>query len=445
MPDAAAAATEQPILFLSFDLANSTQFKVGEPTWPGVLQAFYVYARREMKDAVPDISLWKYVGDEVLFFIRPTGVTQVGDVLRAALRVQKSVMDQLYSAFPVARAVLALKGTAWLAMCGSEGVAATGGSDFRTKNLAMEVADLGVGTPGRVDFVGPDVDIGFRIAKYAQHNFMVLSAPLAHFLSLYGGSDWEERTRVVSYEALKGVWGDRRYPIIWTSHSSTAWQDLRGALDYDAPFRFPWLAAPVSREPDPLERIGEVMRQLDRESEAAEFRAAISRPAANLLLQSEPLNAEKLAEVHCVAICVDESRVLLAKRREGKATLPGRWEFGCAQLRPNQDFKTCLREHYAADFGVQLTSIWPDPVRTYVLEKPGRTIPGLIFAATVLDSETASSNEDKHSELRWLSRDEIEALDDDACVPDLKDSAIAALDVVAGKPPSRRPPEPPPS
>src|ERR1700677_4339458 len=56
-------------LFFSFDLVNSTQFKASQPKeWPVVVTRFYELITAELITRLSSAIIWKFVGDEVLFF-----------------------------------------------------------------------------------------------------------------------------------------------------------------------------------------------------------------------------------------------------------------------------------------------------------------------------------------------------------------------------------------
>ena len=69
-----------------------------------------------------------------------------------------------------------------------------------------------------LDFLGPDVDAGFRIAKYSVPNKLTLCAKLTYILlnerEIYD-KDINNNIYIVSYKKLKGIWENRYYPIIW--------------------------------------------------------------------------------------------------------------------------------------------------------------------------------------------------------------------------------------
>lgn len=65
-----------------------------------------------------------------------------------------------------------------------------------------------------IDFIGPDIDIGFRIAKASRPGRMAVSMDLSDILAQ--SEDLEPFAfHWVGWDVFKGVFSDRPYPIIW--------------------------------------------------------------------------------------------------------------------------------------------------------------------------------------------------------------------------------------
>jgi hypothetical protein len=212
-------------LFLSVDMVGSTQFKArftgrGSQGWLETFRSFFCDFPLMLagqvgfefidSDCTPEIHVWKAMGDEVIFVAEPSSAEEATAILRALLRTMT-----LYEGKYFARLPLRLKGTAWLA-------------EFGDQNIELDIAELSAGEGARhIDYIGPDVDLGFRLSKFARASSLVLSldlveqllgAPNADILSLH----------LLGAQELKGVMFGRPYPVVW-------------AADADAGFDFlPW-------------------------------------------------------------------------------------------------------------------------------------------------------------------------------------------------------------
>lgn len=199
-------------LFMSVDIAGSTEFKTRnrDPKlpdyWPRIYQSFlqefpaklFEAVRESAESAKVDIvvDIWKLLGDEIVFD------AQVADPRETAL-ITQSFYSVLHSGDAAWRRDhgLRLKGTAFTA-------------EFPNENKHILVGEYTDGRLDGRDFIGPDIDLGFRIAKVARPGRLVVSMDLADILSQ---ADWDYLFEFhwVGWEQFKGVYSDRPYPVIW--------------------------------------------------------------------------------------------------------------------------------------------------------------------------------------------------------------------------------------
>ena len=432
-------------LFISIDLVNSTVFKTREEIWPQVLSYFYRLTRREIGENIERVRVWKYVGDEVLFYLRLERLDDVCAMFEKVAGIAQSITRQLNNVFPVTENVLFVKTTMWSAVCEHLPAKEVRAGDHQRKNLIIQVEGLAWNeVETSIDFVGPDIDIGFRVARFAHKRLITLSADLAALAFHHGAGPVCDHIRIVSYEQLKGVWQDRHYPIVW--YYDAAWKEIHNAFLYDDRFDNA-LVARMYPDPDAqVESPATILQVLTEAGQADSYHrslAILKEPPTKAVIETIVPIREKCSEVHCVAICFDDKgRILLGKRPATKKVLAGAWEFGCSQLRFGQDFGECLAEAYLGDFGAELGRVWPDPVRTYVVEKGERVIPGLMFVAEVVNPGEIEQAFDrrKHTEIKWFDPGELEGIDPAAYVPDFQDSVRAAVALYRGEEPVLRGP-----
>lgn len=184
--------------------------------------------------AVPNATVWKYGGDEVLFFVRVQSTAELRRVLIGAWQALDEVRKKIETLTQEKKVVLSVKGTAWVAKVKH---VMSGALDFDSPNpvghdkyesIRFDVPAL---TGQSTDFLGPDIDTGFRVAKAADKRIMVVSAELAYLLS--SGEDNQviaKHFRIVGYESLKGVWNERHYPVVWY-HGD--WDQYLAEVRYD--------------------------------------------------------------------------------------------------------------------------------------------------------------------------------------------------------------------
>lgn len=434
-------------LFFSFDLVNSTQFKSEYSNeWKSIFRKFYELVQDSLAKKFPTIKLWKYIGDEVLLYLKIEDITNVYDAPIHSLRVIESVTSALYNFVEESKRQLFIKGTLWIAkaeVLGSSGSANSESKDMSSnmhKNIILKTTESNLYELNRneeIDFLGPDIDLGFRLTKYTQKAKLLISAELAYILYSKRGEinkynrgknnyNPEYSCRIITFESLKGIWRNRRYPVIWFSES---WNEE--IYDYDEYFESDLVRKIRDQKKIDFSIINKVFRDLDKVQEVEEM--------INIIEQSERketnqqrfiVSRERLSEVHCVALCFDEeNNLLVAKRNSDKKRLSNKWEFGCGQLRINESISDCLIRSYKSDFDILVGFYGNNPMPiscyTFKIEEENRTIPGIMFIAKVINKETATPN--SHQEIKWISRKELDSFSPEDCVPNFHNSAQLAF------------------
>ncbi|HZT87886.1 MAG TPA: hypothetical protein VFA12_07950 [Stellaceae bacterium] len=204
-------------MFMSTDVAGSTAFKAsssgkGDGTgWLDVFRAFFssypimVMGQVGMEfldeDTLPEVAVWKFMGDEAIFTCKPSSPEEVTLLVRAHFNAMAAYEQEYLADLP-----LRLKGTAWLAR-------------FPSPNIEVEVPELAkdVGTTP-TDFIGPDIDLGFRITKFASPSAVAVSLDLLDVVLRADNRDLLD-FYLVGREELKGVLFGRPYPVVWARAS----------------------------------------------------------------------------------------------------------------------------------------------------------------------------------------------------------------------------------
>lgn len=153
------------------------------------------------------------MGDELIFTYHPNNGKEAVSVVAAfydtLLQTDKSYQSKK----------LRLKGSAWIA-------------SFPHPNALIPTP-----TPLKVDYIGPQIDIGFRIGKFAQPGRLVVSIELAELIrevnenTVNGGPKVHFHLSHVGWTRLKGVYSENPYPILW------GYTDLNAALNV---LKAPW-------------------------------------------------------------------------------------------------------------------------------------------------------------------------------------------------------------
>ena len=213
-------------VFISIDLVDSTAFKYKNPKgWPKVFHDFYTISSDYLSSCFvhSEVKIWKRLGDEILFYVSIKDKTEMYRVLEYVDNTLTIVQESLSE-----DGSIYAKSSVWTADITEYD------EDIKIYNNVS--LPTGCATTGcardSLDFIGSDIDTGFRISKYVTKGRIIVCAKMAY--TLYKMQcpnecvNISKYLRIVSYERLKGVWNNRAYPIIWYSKD---WKNIE--FDYD--------------------------------------------------------------------------------------------------------------------------------------------------------------------------------------------------------------------
>lgn len=245
-------------LFLSADIVGSTSLKQGRiqiqsvpalevrqgPAWFSAIQGFYFEAARALYQVWDKASegsedsaelygsspiFWKSVGDEVLFIKELTDHRQLTTTLNCWFLAVERMRLFLQRESPT----LNVKCTAWVAgfpyvnrevVIGQRTAFSSEIEDYYTASGDL-LNRFHAGNPASdiiVDYIGPSIDTGFRIASFASSRKMAVSVDVAYMLSMttFHGELSQIDIFYDGYNSLKGVMGGASYPMFWLDMSS---------------------------------------------------------------------------------------------------------------------------------------------------------------------------------------------------------------------------------
>lgn len=192
----------QLYLFLSVDIINSTAKKYDtiEPIdWYNVFTDFYVSFpdefrthleseyeyQRKLNYSREKLVVWKHAGDEILFYIEITQNDEISCIVSAF----KKTLEDWYPS----KEKLDVKGCVW-----------TGQFPFIDRKIEEEDSKT-------FDFIGPSIDCGFRLGKYASKDEISVSVEIAD--QIIRTTSLQSSVYYLKSENLKGVLGSKKYPI----------------------------------------------------------------------------------------------------------------------------------------------------------------------------------------------------------------------------------------
>lgn len=424
-------------IFLSFDLVNSTELKEKHNDWHVTIQRFYHLCNKELTDKLDRVKIWKYNGDEVIFYYMPMSVEDIIDFLKITNSTLASIIAALKNTFSKQKELISVKATVWSADVEQSDSNFDSDLDEEDSIRNLKISFSGLMEKPMVDFIGSDIDLGFRISKYSMREKVVVSAELVYFLWMvdFGNEDrtiLTENFKIVSLEKLKGIWKGRYYPIIWYSEK---WTDIENTFQYDDRQEYHIVNNILNGTAKDIKDLEKIFKQVNRGSQFPSWGQAFKNNKNYLegdQFATLTDNA-RLSEIHCVAVVFNESnKCLLFQRSSTKNRLPDVWEFGCSQLERNRSFRQSMESGYREDFGIDIEIIGKLPFAEYQIPlDQGGCIPGLIFLARVKDStQSIQLDAKKHQNYKWVDQEKIQRMTDSELVPDAKVTVKLALDIL---------------
>jgi len=234
------AQTVEAILFLSVDIVDSASYKSNNVNaWGRDFQKFFndfpemLNCACQKPGVAPDRvselpcpSIWKIAGDEMLFYVK---IGKVWESLPSKDQIQPYELVLFYTV-PFIKAIesynsrshkilidngkaFKVKGCAWFADV-------VAGSDYDSSygNLEIKVDSLKGSQLSPVDFIGRQIDIGFRIQKFSTLDRLVLSVEYCILLIRDNYLTLEDQGIFLHYDGrrnLKGPVEQIGYPIVY--------------------------------------------------------------------------------------------------------------------------------------------------------------------------------------------------------------------------------------
>ena len=209
-------------LFFSIDIVNSTLYKERTGTWPIIIRSLLDEIRRQVcrRDALQACLLWRVIGDETVFVLPVSSRKEITEAVGSVFEVTQRISISLKSgkffdalegqtlsdrevAFLKVQNDLSIKAAAWIAAINMK-------LETPHDNIVFNYKESAHNTSIR-EYIGKDIDTGFRLKAYTQDRRLVISLELAYCLLK---EKKEDCLYIIGYDRLKGVWNQALYPII---------------------------------------------------------------------------------------------------------------------------------------------------------------------------------------------------------------------------------------
>lgn len=431
-------------VFFSFDIVNSSSYKTLNFTgWAQVIIALFSKIQQMVAKKMPSAELWKILGDEVIFIVPIREKQDIFVYVSYIFEILNNVVFQLKTGIffddlelsdlehdlMKMQNIISLKAAAWIAIVG-EKVNKLEQYDNLIKRFKLQEGY------SIFEFLGNDIDAGFRLKDHTQERRLVISYELAYILSK--NTDYLKNIHIITYKRLKGIWKNRLYPIIWyydqkfvegVSFEDSFYYDEKENNELVRDY-FVNKTAPVLKDKmysDIPFALNKILRDQRLEEKFDRMDKVIEESQNDVRHLLEP---NFLLRLHCAAVCYDKNRkkILIMKRSDSRAKLPGHWEFGCAKGKLEKTLIEQIEEEYREDFGIQIKvqsdkerkDLQPVPLAIYEIESEQGRDKGIITLAEIVgEVDVERFHSDKHSQIRWIEEDEVDRFSEPA-VKDFK-------------------------
>lgn len=450
-------------LFFSFDIVNSTMYKTMAASWPLVIKSLLDDIRKRVSGSefLYGTSLWRVIGDEMVFVLPISteaqlleavdAIYEITQKISASLRNGKffdTLIDQSLQTKEInmlkSQGALSIKAASWIA-------AINNGLTSSYDNISFHYSASEQNQTIR-EFLGKDIDTGFRLKGYTQDRRLIISVELACLLLF----EKQENLHILDYTRLKGVWNDNLYPIIWyydekivgRYNGSGKRVSFVDSFRYDESENNPLVSRFLKRAGclqisgdssnyNLANEMYDVQHALPKIVEDRNLQAKLDYMRSLFVENTVYISRIALLplELHCAVVCCDvkNKRILIAKRNTERKANPGKWEFGCARAESGVCLVNSIKEQYKRAFGMDINLVLdetreerqPKPVAVYEISEQSKNKKGIIFVASV-DTPFSPDQfraEGEHEEIRWISETDLQEFSERDSVQDFINTA----------------------
>lgn len=450
------------VLFFSYDIVGSTKYKAMHPgSWAGEIKKAFESIKRRVNSELSEAYIWRVLGDEIIFVLKVSGKrmkvseeTVLSDSVAAIYKVLQSATDEIEGS----TRELSLKAATWIGIVSDEDHYEKADKIPKEyKNLFYKYTIDETRRRKIFEFMGNDIDAGFRIKQFTYSRQLVLSFELAYLINKIISHEESKNIELIhmGYKPLKGIWNNRPYPIIWYYDNSYRKVDFLQSLPYDAAnensiiedYRSNYRnqSTDQNMQSNLFEKIA---HDLGIDDKLTIINRTLKNVEKSIELNDWLYNEDEL-HLHLVAVCCDfkNRRVFIAKRSTERGKYSACWEFGCAKANKSQRYIECIKKEYEDDFGLKIEIMvssgrgeyCPTPYVLYEIKENGdefQSDKGIIVYAKIINDnidEFADKKDYKKHECSLLLTEEAARKflsENKKSVPDFKDTIMHAFDIM---------------
>lgn len=451
------------LLFFSFDIVNSTAYKLMTEYWSLIIKEMLKTVQRGVikSDALESSSLWRVIGDEVVFSLPVESeeaiVNAINSIFRLLMKITMSIKTgkffETLSSQCISKEqinllkmqnVLTLKAAAWVAAVSEQGIY----SNYDNIEVRYQIDEK---NKFILDYLGKDMDAGFRVKALAQSRQLIVSFELAQIIhEVEMQKNLQNTLYIMGYEKLKGVWNGSLYPIIWY-HNQSIVTEINDATNnrtvdqlMDCSFQNNFLyneyesnkyiksylsrnrmlkgniSYPFYDSPIDMYDVNVALSKIEADQGLKwKFESLKSLLGNGESFTVNKENGENSLELHCAVVCYDSDskRIMILKRNQNHASNCGAWEFGCAKIMGYKPIVEEIKNYYKERYNVHIKLVMNDarrepqpyPIAVYEV-KDELNKKGLIFLALTHKPENEFRSDISHSEVKWIREEDLNSI-----------------------------------
>lgn len=353
-------------------------YKAFTGNWPIVIRGLLKGILKNVykSDELGACILWRVIGDEMVFVLPIQAKNEILPAIDAIFEVTQRISFSLKSGkfydtlenqslrmeelnVLKTQNTLSIKSAAWIAVVNEE---------FKSPydNVRFDYSASSNNQTLR-EYLGKDIDAGFRLKEYTQDRRLAISFELAYLIQKISGNN---NLHILDYVRLKGVWNESLYPIIWYYNADIAkeyslvncgTESRIFNYSFDHSFRYDETENnPIVKKYFSTRRILSHKKNKGKKvSDTSDLELAVGMykitSALDKIVNDRNLSPKfqyiesllennnarttrnkpyaQPLELHCAVVCcnVEDRTVLIMRRSSEHATCPEKWEFGCAK------------------------------------------------------------------------------------------------------------------
>ena len=471
------------VLFFSFDITNSSKYKTMDYLyWPIIINQLFKYIEKEVLENLEECQLWRILGDEIVFIKQVSSLEELWNDIKTINDRKDIIINSLKNGSFFEKNldiidnkklkksmhlnnILSLKSAAWIGLV----IDQTDKDNYFSHPYGnIEIIYKSQKSEGKYqiyEFLGNDIDAGFRISKAVTSQNFVISFELAYFLYKYMKNICEQKLEkdiikennnlmhLITYKKFKGIWDEKLYPVIWYYKGKL--EKLEESFHYNDYLNNEIIREFISNR-EKLEKskmINGIKKEMfiidnyffEKIINDNNLSKKINEIEKNIIdsPKHELVNTPTKLELHCAVMCYrnkEEPQILIAKRSKDRKYEPEKWEFGCAKAEITQKLSDKIKEEYKKDFNIEIEleletdreDQQPKPLTIYTVNKRGDYHQGIIFIAKIKNDKDFNYDQSKYSDAKFVKENEIDSISGEK-VKDFKNSLQKGFDYIKKK------------